>query len=486
MARPAWTAQCTNRKLIGELLPVRRRESHKGDYGRVLLLCGSEGLTGAARLAAKAALRTGSGLVYLGVPEKIYPIIAAGAGSEIVFPLPCDEAGRLCMAALPAITARLPEMDAVLLGPGLGRSEELTRLVQAVLSVCRAPLVLDADGINAVAAHIDVLRGCACPVVLTPHDGEFLRLGGDPRAADRTQEAMRLADRTHAVLLLKGSRTVITDGFSVYVNHTGNPGLAAGGSGDVLAGMLVSLLGQHIMPLEAAATAAWLHGSAADLAAQELGEYGMVPEDLLLCIPRLLPAGGDLLRKKLALRLCTGPMLLSAGSAKRPAQPPLTFRTALLQSGGCSFTAAITADYGESAASFTLDCVFSPETGASVTVTEPESIAGIQAQVKDTAASVSYDGMQLGLGSLANGNLAPLAAPYVLGQCWAGEYIDSTGTEDGLLRTTYRMGYEEKELVVDTWFSQEPLTPVRAELSFEGRMVLRADISAFSMKSTEE
>ena len=106
MARPAWTAQCTNRKLIGELLPVRRRESHKGDYGRVLLLCGSEGLTGAARLAAKAALRTGSGLVYLGVPEKIYPIIAAGAGSEIVFPLPCDEAGRLCMAALPAITAR--------------------------------------------------------------------------------------------------------------------------------------------------------------------------------------------------------------------------------------------------------------------------------------------------------------------------------------------------------------------------------------------
>ena len=113
-------------------------------------------------------------------------------------------------------------------------------------------------------------------------------------------------------------------------------------------------------------------------------------------------------------------MLLSACSAKRPAQPPLTFRTALLQSGGCSFTAAITADYGESAASFTLDCVFSPETGASVTVTEPESIAGIQAQVKDTAASVSYDGMQLGLGSLANGNLAPLAAPYVLGSAGRG------------------------------------------------------------------
>ena len=203
------------------------------------------------------------------------------------------------------------------------------------------------------------------------------------------------------------------------------------------------------------------------------------------------------MRKKLALLLCAFPILLSACSAKSPAQLPLTFRTALLQSGGCSFTAAITvsssistssgsaaitADYGETAASFTLDCAFSPETGASVTVTEPESIAGIQAQVKDTAASVSDDGMQLGLGSLANGNLAPLAAPYVLGQCWAGEYIDSTGTEDGLLRTTYRMGYEEKELVVDTWFSQEPLTPVRAEISFEGRMVLRTDISAFSVR----
>ena len=204
MARPAWTAQCTNRKLIGELLPVRRRESHKGDYGRVLLLCGSEGLTGAARLAAKAALRTGSGLVYLGVPEKIYPIIAAGAGSEIVFPLPCDEAGRLCMAALPAITARLPEMDAVLLGPGLGRSEELTRLVQAVLSICRVPLVLDADGINLLAQHMDVLRGSKCPVILTPHDGEFRRLGGNPGAKDRVFEAMRFAAQTKTILLLKG------------------------------------------------------------------------------------------------------------------------------------------------------------------------------------------------------------------------------------------------------------------------------------------
>ena len=180
-------------------------------------------------------------------------------------------------------------MDAVLFGCGVGQSEELWLLLKWLFLNCRVPLVLDADGINAAAPHIDVLRGCACPVVLTPHDGEFLRLGGDPKADDRTRETMCLASRSHAVVLLKGSRTVITDGLNTYVNHTGNPGLATGGSGDVLAGMIVSLLGQHIMPLEAAAAAAWLHGAAADLAARELGEYGMVPEDLLLRIPRLLP-----------------------------------------------------------------------------------------------------------------------------------------------------------------------------------------------------
>lgn len=293
MAKVSYLAQRTNARLIRELLPLRPRSSHKGDYGRVLLLCGSEGLTGAARLAAKAALRTGSGLVYLGVPEKVYPIAASGAGSEIVFPLPCDEAGRLCLSALPEIERRLENMDAVLLGPGLGRSEELTELVQSILTICRAPLVLDADGINAVAGHIDVLRGSTCPVVLTPHDGEFLRLGGDPKAADRVEEAMRFARASECILLLKGHRSIITDSLNVYLNDTGNPGMATGGSGDVLAGILVSLLGQHVMPLEAAAAAAWLAGAAGDRAAMELGEYGMLPEDTIRHLPRLLQKLGD-------------------------------------------------------------------------------------------------------------------------------------------------------------------------------------------------
>lgn len=293
MAKAVYLAERTGARLVRELLPLRVRNTHKGDYGKVLLLCGSVGLTGAARLAAKAALRTGSGLVYLGVPEKIYPIVAAGAGSEIVFPLPCDETGRLCLASLPEIERRMAGMDAVLLGPGLGRSEALTELVCRLVSTCKVPLVLDADGINAVAEHIDVLRGSTCPIVLTPHDGEFARLGGDPKAADRVQEAMEFSERTGSVLLLKGSRSIITDSLAVYLNDTGNPGMATGGSGDVLAGILVSLLGQRIMPLEAAAAAAWLAGTAGDLAARELGEYGMLPEDTIRHLPQLMMKLGD-------------------------------------------------------------------------------------------------------------------------------------------------------------------------------------------------
>ena len=288
MAKVSYVAQRTDARLVRMVLPVRKRDTHKGDYGRALLLCGSVGLTGAAMLAARAALRTGAGLVHLGVPEKIYPIVAARAGSEIVFPIPCDEAGRLCLASFDEIDRRLVGMDAVLYGPGLGRSQELTALTLKLLQTCRAPLVLDADGINAVAGHIDVLRESACPVILTPHDGEFMRLGGDPKAKDRVCEAMRVAARTKSVLLLKGYRTIITDGLNVYRNTTGNPGMATGGSGDVLAGVIVSFLAQHVMPLEAAAAGAWLHGSAGDLCAGRLGEYGLLPEDMIEALPRLL------------------------------------------------------------------------------------------------------------------------------------------------------------------------------------------------------
>lgn len=189
-----------------------------------------------------------------------------------------------------------------------------------------------------------------------------------------------------------------------------------------------------------------------------------------------------MLRKKLALFLCCTLICLSGCAAAEPEQTPLQFRTALLQAGGCSFTADVTADYGESVAAFTLDCTFTPDTGASLTVTAPESIAGITARADQSTACVTFDDTQIGFAPLADGRLAPLAAPYVLGQCWAGEYIDCTGAEDGCLRTTYRMGYDEQELVVDTWFSREPLAPVRAEISFDGTLILSASISDFVLQ----
>ena len=159
MAKPVWTAERTGRALVKSLLPVRSRLAHKGDFGKVLLLCGSKGLAGAAMLAARAALRTGSGIVYLGVPEAIYSICAGACASAVVFPLACDAEGKLSLDAVRALEARLSGMDAVLFGCGVGQSEELRLLLKRLLQNCRMPLVLDADGINLLAQHMDVLRG---------------------------------------------------------------------------------------------------------------------------------------------------------------------------------------------------------------------------------------------------------------------------------------------------------------------------------------
>jgi len=277
----------TSAEFVDQLLPVRDRDAHKGCFGRVLLLCGSVGYTGAAALAARAALRSGSGLIFLGVPECVYPILAAKLDEPMVFPLPDDGAGRLSSLAVPEVRRRLERCDACLIGPGLGRAPGILELVQTVLSSAPCPVVVDADGLNALEGHIDIVRGAAGSVVLTPHEGEFARLGGRLEL-EREAGAVRLAGETGAVVVRKGHNTVITDGKTLYRNATGNPGMATGGSGDVLAGILTSLLGQHIAPLEAAAAAAWLHGRAGDLAAAERGEYGLTPGDMIEALPRLL------------------------------------------------------------------------------------------------------------------------------------------------------------------------------------------------------
>lgn len=277
----------TSGALVKQCCPKRRQDTHKGDYGRILLLCGAEGYTGAPSLAAKAALRSGAGLIFLGVPRSVYPVVAAKLDAPIVFPLP-DRGGKLSGEALPDILQRLERMDACLIGPGLGRSDDLDDLLPEVIKNCKCPLVLDADGINIMASHKDVLRGAACPLILTPHEGEFRRLT-ETEETDRFSGAADLARDLHAVVVRKGHDTVITDGNRIYVNRTGNAGMATGGSGDVLAGIITALLGQGAPVLEAAAAASWLHGVAGDLAAARMGQYAMGPCDLLKELPRLLP-----------------------------------------------------------------------------------------------------------------------------------------------------------------------------------------------------
>lgn len=275
-----------NHEAVLAHLPDRDENAHKGDFGKILLLCGARGYTGAAYLAAMGALRSGAGLVFLGVPERIYAIEAVKLTEALVFPLP-DAGGMLGESAVPEILRRLPQMDAVLIGCGLGQSAGTLAVLHAVLGAAACPVVVDADGINLLAAHKDILRERTAPTVLTPHDGEFIRLGGDGDA-DRVAQTVRLARELSCIVLRKGHRTLITDGETVYRNTTGNPGMAVGGSGDMLAGMIVSLIGQGLDPLTAAACAAFLHGMAGDVCAGELGQYGMLPGDMLHVLPRLL------------------------------------------------------------------------------------------------------------------------------------------------------------------------------------------------------
>lgn len=264
------------------ILPQRDVNAHKGDFGRILLLCGSRGFTGAASLAAMGALRSGAGLVYLGVPESIYAIEAVKLTEPVVFPLP-DQDGMLSAAAVGPILERLPRMDAVLVGCGLGQSEGTLAVVKAVMENAKCPVVLDADGINLLSGHMDILRERTYTTILTPHMGEYSRIGGRGR-----DSAVEFAGEYGCIVLLKGHNTLITDGDRCYRNPTGNPGMAVGGSGDVLAGIIVSLLGQGIRPLEAAACGAWLHGAAGDICGEEIGQYGMLPTDMVQVLPRLM------------------------------------------------------------------------------------------------------------------------------------------------------------------------------------------------------
>ena len=268
-------------------LPPRDPAGHKGDFGKVYVLGGSVGYTGAPVFCSRAAVRSGCGLVFLGVPSDIWQVAAVKSGEAMPHPLPSLD-GKLCLSAEEDIRRRAAGCDAVAMGCGMGRGEESDGLVCRLLTL-EQPLVLDADGINALEWHIDELsRRRGLVTVLTPHEGEFFRVGGDV-SRGRESGAAAYAARRGVYLVLKGHRTVIAapDG-RLAVNTTGNDGMAKGGSGDILTGMTASLLAQGMEPFAACCCAVWLHGRAGDLAAAEKGRRGMTPGDLLEKLPYAL------------------------------------------------------------------------------------------------------------------------------------------------------------------------------------------------------
>lgn len=271
-------------------LPPRARASHKGDYGRVLVVGGSRGMIGAPALAANAALRSGCGLAVVAVPDAIQLAVATLAPCATSLPLPATRRGLIAGRAVKQLAGALRRADVLALGPGLEASADGVRLVRHLLTSFRGPIVLDADGLNNACRASRSLCSRAGPLVLTPHPGEATRLlkalqiRVDP-IVDRGTAAWRLAQRTRSVVVLKGHRTIVTDGRRLYVNTTGNPGMATGGTGDVLTGVTAALIAQSLDPFDAAVLAVFVHGRAGDLAARRLGEGSLVATDVIDALP---------------------------------------------------------------------------------------------------------------------------------------------------------------------------------------------------------
>lgn len=271
-------------------LPKRKPDAHKGDCGRVLVVAGSRGMAGAAALASQAALRAGAGLVFLATPESVASQVSAAITEVIVVPLPETSLGAIHRDAVDQVLDKAVRCDAIVVGPGLTASEDSRLVVESFVAKCRVPMVLDADALNVLLGRLDILREAEAPVILTPHPGEMSRLTGanvEEINEDRLGWARRAAGLSGAVVVLKGARTATAtpDGFA-YLNSTGNPGMATAGSGDVLSGVIGSLMAQGVSPVRAAISAVFLHGLAGDIAALEVGIYGMVAGDILLRIPR--------------------------------------------------------------------------------------------------------------------------------------------------------------------------------------------------------
>lgn len=273
---------------VKRLLPLRNQDTNKNDYGRVLAICGCTGYTGAAYFSAQSAVLTGSGIVTLAIPSSIYNILACKLNEPVIKPITCDESGKFCLESYDELISLAEKADAVLIGCGIGRSDSLDKLVHKLVLSISCPIILDADGINAFSGHIDLLSKCKSQIILTPHMGEFKRLT-ENNVSNFGEYAFKFVRDSKCILLLKSHRTNVLSPLGKHMqNTTGNAGMAKGGSGDVLSGIILSLIGQGLSPYNATCAGAWIHGACGDYCAKKLGQYSMTPTDMLNALPKIL------------------------------------------------------------------------------------------------------------------------------------------------------------------------------------------------------
>jgi NAD(P)H-hydrate epimerase len=270
-------------------LKPRAVDGHKGDYGKVCIIAGSIGMSGAAALAGRAALRSGAGLVRVATPKSVLPIVAAIEPSFTTSALPEDSNGRISSKAINAILDAIGENDAMAFGPGIGTSGALSSILETLLEQEQLRLVIDADGLNNLAGMKNWPARLKANLILTPHPGEFKRLWSgllrEELPTEKPQQALQLSQRTNTIVVLKGAGTVVTDGKRVYINKTGNPGMATAGSGDVLTGVVTALLGQGLDNFDAAVLGVYIHGLAGDIAAEKFGQVSLMTTDIIDALP---------------------------------------------------------------------------------------------------------------------------------------------------------------------------------------------------------
>lgn len=279
----------TDRLLFNKAVFNRPDDSNKGTLGSLLCICGSYGMAGAAIMAGKAALRCGIGLLKIAVPKSIYPVCATNILESVYYPLEETSNGVISSKNTDFLLEMCEKSSAVVIGCGLSVCDDTKNLVQSVITNCEKPLVIDADALNCICNKPEILKNLKAPATITPHPGEMARLlHSTPKTVNSNREntAIDFAKKFGVVTVLKGAGTIIAspDG-EVYINHTGNSGMATGGSGDVLSGIIGSLLAQGASPINAAAAGVFLHGTIGDLAAEKLGKISMLPTDMIDMIP---------------------------------------------------------------------------------------------------------------------------------------------------------------------------------------------------------